>query len=76
MFYSDDICLTIIRTKLISDKSGAITRNEKQTKQLEEKQKQFKIAAVKAKQNGNMEAAKEYLKKAKQIQTLIDRLIL
>lgn len=54
------------------DKSGAITRNEKQTKQLEEKQKQFKIAAVKAKQNGNMEAAKEYLKKAKQIQTLID----
>lgn len=39
-----------------------MSRNEKQLQQILERQKAFKAAALKAKQEGDMEKAKEYLR--------------
>lgn len=48
------------------------SRSEKQIALLLAKQKELKIAALKAKQNGEIEQAKEYLRNAKRIDPLID----
>lgn len=48
------------------------SRSEKQLMILLAKQKEFKIAALKAKRNGETEQAKEYLRNAKRLDRLID----
>lgn len=52
--------------------AGAVTRNDKQLQAVLERQKLFKVAALKAKQSGDMEMAKEYLKVAKGFESMIE----
>ncbi|XP_065200523.1 coiled-coil and C2 domain-containing protein 1-like isoform X2 [Planococcus citri] len=49
-----------------------VSRNEKQLEQILERQKAFKNAALKAKQDGDMVKAKEYLRVVMGIQPMID----
>ncbi|XP_014248106.1 coiled-coil and C2 domain-containing protein 1-like isoform X2 [Cimex lectularius] len=58
-----------------SSHGGSVTRQEKQLTILKLKQKQFKEAAIKAKQNGNIELAKELLRKMKNFDPLIEATI-
>lgn len=51
---------------------GIVTRNDKQLMAVLERQKLFKIAALKAKQNGNLTGAKEYLRTAKGFDSMIE----
>lgn len=50
----------------------AVTKNEEHLSAILERQKLFKIAALKAKQNGNLIAAKEYLRTAKGFDSMVD----
>lgn len=52
--------------------SITVSKNEKQLCLLLERQKLFKVSALKAKQGGNLEVAKEYLKTAKGFDPLIE----
>lgn len=52
--------------------SGAGTRQEKQLASLLNKQKQFKDAALQAKQSGDLQLAKEYLRQFKCFDPLIE----
>ncbi|KAJ0181591.1 hypothetical protein K1T71_002313 [Dendrolimus kikuchii] len=53
-------------------RAGASTRYEKQLAFLLQRQKQFKEAAIKAKKNGDIEQAKEYLRAAKGFDSVIE----
>uniref|UniRef100_A0A0K8SQC8 C2 domain-containing protein n=1 Tax=Lygus hesperus TaxID=30085 RepID=A0A0K8SQC8_LYGHE len=60
------------RSPLPSLKGVEGTKQEKQLKLLLQKQKQFKEAALKAKQDGNLQLAKEYLRQYKSFDPLIE----
>lgn len=50
----------------------AATRADKQAQALEKRQRELKLAALKAKQDGDLELARDYLRQAKGIQPLIN----
>lgn len=59
-------------TQRLSGNQSSTTQNEKQLKQLLQKQHEFKVAALNAKKNGEVMQAKEYLKMAKGLDKLIE----
>lgn len=52
--------------------AGHVSRNEKQLLDVLERQKIFKAAALKAKQEGDIDKAKEYLRVVKGIEPMIE----
>lgn len=49
-----------------------VTRNDKQLQIVLERQKAYKLAALNAKREGNIDAAREYLKTAKGMDPMIE----
>lgn len=63
---------TIIFTTLVADKKKKLTsRVDKQIEMLQQRQRELKMAALKAKKDGDLELARDYLRQAKGIDPLL-----